>query len=76
LSRNDGCAKNEEEEEEEEEENRQEEEAAPVSASQPDTNWQRDFIQRHDRDFTSPSGLVAPADNSVPIIIFDQKWIF
>jgi len=28
------------------------------------------------RDFTSPSGLVAPADNSVPIIIFDQKRIF
>jgi hypothetical protein len=70
LSRNDGCAKN-EEEEEEEEEDLQEEQAAPVSASQPDTNWQRDFIQRHDRDLHRR--LVAPADNSAPITMFDQK---
>lgn len=33
----------------EREKHRQEEEAARVSASQPDTDWQRGFLHRHDR---------------------------
>lgn len=37
---------------------RQEEEAARVSASQPDTDWQRDFIRRHDGDFILSTRLV------------------